>query len=80
MIGAFSASESTHAAKLLHLTPDDTPRATREIRLLCLESIEKVYTLLKPAVSSPFFSLPLCFLRPLSFFLFYSNLIRQNCR
>ena len=47
MIGAFSASESTHAAKLLHLTPDDTPRATREIRLLCLESIEKVYTLLK---------------------------------
>jgi hypothetical protein len=47
MIGAFSAAESTHAAKILHLSSDDAPRAMREFRLLCLESIEKVYTLLK---------------------------------
>ena len=47
MIGAFDAAEATHAAKLLHLSPEDAPRVMREIRLFCLESIEKVYTQLK---------------------------------
>ena len=50
MLGAFSAAEATHAAKILHLSSENTPRAMQEIRLLCLESIEKVYTLLKEPV------------------------------
>ena len=49
MLGAFTKSESSAAAKQLGLqpTPQDALCAMRDVRLLCLESIEQFYTPLK---------------------------------
>jgi ribonuclease HI len=49
MLGAFTPAESSAAAKSLGLAPcpSDALRAMRDLRLLCLESIDKIYTPLK---------------------------------